>query len=126
MDKTLKEIKEIQDQLTELQKSLNDYFNENDYTCFDIYNMLKKIIDTLNKDLPVYIDNIRFMFKEIKENLENENNKSCFDITKLLTERIENDELKSGKKYITFECVTCSTLADCSTIINQKIKRKKL
>jgi hypothetical protein len=87
--------------------------------------MLKKIIDILNKDLPVNIDDIRSRFKEIKENLENENNKNCFEIKKLLIERIENDELKSGKKYITFECVTCSTLADCSTIINQKIKYKE-
>jgi len=125
LDKTLTEIKKKQDQLTELQKSLNEYFNENDYTCFEIYNMLKKIIDILNKDLPVNIDDIRSRFKDIKENLENENNKSCFEIQKLLTERIEKDKLQTGKNYITFECVTCSTLADCSTIINQKIKHKK-
>jgi hypothetical protein len=117
LPKTLKEIKEKQEKLIELQISISDYFKENDEDCFDIYNKLKKTLKTLNSTSPVDIDKIKLVLAEINQQLDDANNRSCFEITKLLKEKQKADE-----KYITFHCNTCNSLADCAIIINQKIK----
>ena len=117
LPKTLKEIKEKQEKIIELQTSISDYFKENDEDCFDIYNKLKKILKTLNSKSPVDIDKIKLVLEEINQQLDDANNRSCFEITKLLKEKQKADE-----KYITFHCNTCNSLADCAIIINQKIK----
>jgi len=114
LPKTLKDIKEKQEKLIELQTSLSDYFKENDEDCFDIYNKLKKI---LNSTSPADNDKIKLVLEEINQQLEDANNRSCFEIIKLLKEKQKADE-----KYITFNCNTCNSLADCAIIINQKIK----
>jgi hypothetical protein len=117
LPKKLKEIKEKQEKLIELQTSISDYFKENDEDCFDIYNKLKKTLKTLNSTSPVDINKIKLVLEEINQQLDDANNRSCFEITKLLKEKQKADE-----KYITFHCNTCNSLADCAIIINQKIK----
>ena len=112
--------------LKELQKDLYIYFTKKDNICFSIYNMLKLIIETIEKvnTTNPFTNNdnafIVSIINMINKALEDENNKNCFEIKKLLEKKLE--ETSIGKYYIKFKCFTCNNLKDCAKVINQQLK----
>jgi hypothetical protein len=105
-----------------LQLYIYNYFFENDYTCFTVYNKIKKIIDDITKNPEIEMTVIKTKIEKINNTLQQENNKDCLGIKQKLLKKLQTDTL--GKSLIDFNCLTCANLIDCALecaiIINQQ------
>jgi hypothetical protein len=115
-------ITHVLQKIKNLQLYIYNYFFENDYTCFTVYNKIKKIIDDITKNPDIEMTVIKTQIEKIKNTLQQENNKDCLDIKQKLLIKLKTDTL--GKSLISFNCLTCANLIDCAlecaTIINQQ------
>jgi hypothetical protein len=96
------------------------YFFENDYTCFTLYNKIKELITELNDDSPDYNDPLlnkkTSQLEEIYVTLLEEKTKNCLAIQQTLLEKLEKLK-KDEKALFKFKCFTCANLIDCANSV---------
>lgn len=107
-----------------LHNYIYNYFFETDYTCFTVYNKIKKLINEITNNPNIEPSKIITQLKQINTSLQEENNKDCVGIKQKLLKKIETDKL--GKSLITFNCLTCGNLIDCAKIIRNHIVNPKV
>ena len=107
-----------------LHNYIYNYFFETDYTCFTVYNKIKKLINEITNNPNIEPSKIIIQLKKINTSLQEENNKDCVGIKQKLLKKIETDNL--GKSLISFNCLTCGNLIDCAKIIRNRIVNPKV
>ena len=107
-----------------LHNYIYNYFFETDYTCFTVYNKIKKLINEITNNPNIEPSKIITQLKQINTSLQQENNKDCVGIKQKLLKKIETDNL--GKSLVTFNCLTCANLIDCAKIIRNRIVNPKV